>query len=110
MPSHICHMPSIYNLGLSNVDFACMQGCDICLEDRQGRSGVHLASMKGHANIIHCLTQRGMELDAVDYLGKTPAHYAARHGSVECLEVLAKNSVDLDTGTDIHCIVLSLHK
>lgn len=68
------------------------------MEDREGRSGVHLAAMRGHQEVIQCLMERGMELDTVDHKGKTPAHYAAKYGSVECLKCLMKSAVDMNTG------------
>ena len=75
-----------------------IQGCDICLEDNQGRSGVHLAAMWDHPDIIQCLMERGMELDSTDNHGKTPAHYAAKYGSLACLKCLVKSAVDMTTG------------
>ena len=65
------------------------------MEDKQGRTGVHLACMRDHDGIVQSLVQRGMELDIGDRMGKTPAHYAAKYGSLACLECLAKNTVDL---------------
>ena len=84
----------------------CMQGCDICLEDRCGRTGVHLAAMRDHAAVMHCLMERGMELDAADHLGRTPAHLAAEHGALNCLKMLAKNAVDMTAGWERVVIVL----
>ncbi len=75
-----------------------MQGCDICLEDNEGRTGVHLASLQNHPSVIQCLLDRGMELDMVDKQGKTPAHYAACQGHLDSLKVLLKNAVDISIG------------
>lgn len=78
--------------------YVILQGCDICLEDNQGQTGVHLAAMRNHPEIIQCLMERGMELDTADHKGKTPAHYAAKYGNVACLQCLAKSAVDMTTG------------
>ncbi len=74
------------------------QGCDICLEDSEGRTCVHLAALHDHPQIIQCLLDRGMELDMADREGRTPAHYAAHHGNLESLRLLVKNAVDISIG------------
>ena len=79
-----------------------LKGCDICLEDNFGRTGVHLAALKDHPAVIQCLLDRGMELDTADQVGKNPAHYSAQHGNLASLKVLVKNAVDISVGMFIH--------
>ena len=70
----------------------------MCLEDKLGRTCVHLAALHDHPDVIVCLMERGMELDSTDREGKTPAHYAAQHGSLSSLRVLVRNAVEITTG------------
>lgn len=79
-----------------------LKGCDICLEDKFGRTGVHLAALKDHPKVIQCLLDRGMELDTADHEGKNPAHYSAQHGNLASLKVLVKNAVDISVGKFVH--------
>ena len=68
------------------------------MEDKHGRTAVHLAATRNHCDVIQFLLEHGIELDSMDVEGKTPAHYAAACGNVECLKLLVDNAIDIVSG------------
>jgi len=58
------------------------------VKDEHHKTGLHIASQFGHADIAEYLIQHGCDLEAIDNLERTPLHYAAMTG--DCVEVLLK--------------------
>lgn len=52
--------------------------------------------LKGHAEVIDWLLEKGLSLNQVDVYGQTPVFYCIRDGLVETAEKLANLGVDLD--------------
>lgn len=51
------------------------------LAQTEGPTALHWAAGRGHAEIVRLLLENGAELEAQDYLGRTPLHAAHRHPS-----------------------------
>lgn len=53
-----------------------------------GRTPLHWACYKGHADIAAKLCELGANKEAVDLMKRTPLHWAARRGNAECVQVV----------------------
>jgi ankyrin repeat protein len=49
----------------------------------------------GHARCLALLSDRGADLNLVDYVGFTATHYASRNDKPKCLLVLIKRGADI---------------
>ena len=76
---------------------------DLNARDREDNTALHLASEKGHTEIVKALlTGEGIDINARENYEWTPLHYAARNGHIEVVEVLLKNGAQVDLVSDEH--------
>lgn len=54
------------------------------------RTPLHLASLRGHVDVIKLLISEGADIDAIDTYSNTPIHYASQHGHSDCVKRLLK--------------------
>lgn len=81
---------------LAGCQAAVSAGADINSADREGATALHLAAMRGHAEVCGWLVQAGIDIDARDDSNKTALHYAVfREHIAACFTILAE-SPDLD--------------
>ncbi|WP_213106047.1 ankyrin repeat domain-containing protein [Candidatus Protochlamydia amoebophila] len=59
------------------------RGADPCSVDNEGKTLFHFAAMRGHVNIVNCLTHiKEININIRDKHGNTPLHLAAMKGHV----------------------------
>jgi L-ascorbate metabolism protein UlaG (beta-lactamase superfamily) len=56
-----------------------------------GKTYLHLASIKGYTAVVELLINRGMKVNAQDNDGRTPLYYAAKHGNQKIADMLVAN-------------------
>jgi len=82
-------------------------------DERFGNTApLHLASMRGHVDIVHHLLSVGADPNArAGPITATPAHYAARFGQLECTHLLYKAGADptLRDAQGFDCLDLAMH-
>ena len=66
--------------------------------NNSGRSPLHWACYKGHAEVVYQLCELGADKEAVDAMKRTPLHWAARRGQADCVQVL------LLAGANVHAV------
>lgn len=67
---------------------------DVNSVDSLGRSPIHIAASKGHAQVIQfCASLAEAQTDAFDKIGSTPLHLAAENGHLEAAKCLLDCSV-----------------
>jgi ankyrin repeat protein/GTPase SAR1 family protein len=74
------------------VELLIAQGADLLAKTLYGKIPLHIACIKGHANLLsHFLTE--MCIASADATGSTPLHYACEYGHIECVKkiVLMEN-------------------
>lgn len=52
------------------------QGCNLCLEDYDGRTPLHVAACEGHLSTVNYLLSHGATVYAKDRYGDTPLYNA----------------------------------
>jgi|GEM_PF-508526 len=66
-----------------------------------GNTELHLAALKGYADLARTLVRHGADVDAVNQYGRTPLYYAAKHGYRGAADALiaagAKESAIVET-------------
>lgn len=62
-----------------------------------GNNDLHLAAIKGYADLIHVMVKHSFDIHAVNDYGHTPLYYAARHGHRPALDVLVAAGADKST-------------
>lgn len=63
-------------------------GVDAACRDGKGRTALHCAACRGHAEALAFLLARGADGDAEDAEGRTPLHVAAAAAQPACVDVL----------------------
>ncbi len=80
-------------------------GFDVTTEGRSGvpkdrigdpTTSLHLAALKGHANIVKLLIERGARVDRRGHLGETPLMYAASQGHLKIVRMLLESGAGKD--------------
>ena len=77
-----------------------INGCDdekidINVPIVDGETGLHLASMNGHLNIVKCLIDEKANIEAKDNNGATPLLLACFKGHLEILKLLIENEANV---------------
>lgn len=72
-----------------------MAKTDVINDD--GKTPIHLATEKGHFDVVNLLIDAGASLDIQDNLGNTPLHIASAHGNVELVRLFIGNGASLHT-------------
>ncbi|KAF7505418.1 hypothetical protein GJ744_000964 [Endocarpon pusillum] len=65
-------------------------------KDSNGRTALHLASMKGHIAIVQLLVNWNADVNALTPLGHTPLMLSARGGNRTITEILLNSGADID--------------
>ena len=61
---------------------------------RNGRTPIHMASEKGHLNIVKFLVQNGHDPSAQCEKGMTPIYLASKYGNLDVVKYLISNFYD----------------
>ncbi|XP_077297584.1 uncharacterized protein LOC143919246 [Arctopsyche grandis] len=62
--------------------------------DKNDRSPIHLAAIRGSIDILQLLIDKGLDVNMTDINGETPLLLAASFGKLEAVKYLLKNSAD----------------
>ncbi|KAL8721443.1 MAG: hypothetical protein Q9225_001888 [Loekoesia sp. 1 TL-2023] len=65
-----------------------------------GQNLVHAAAAKGHVGLLQVLSDQGLDIDARDSFGRTPAFIATSSGQDNALEFLYSKGADLSIRTN----------
>mmetsp|Transcript_7173 Transcript_7173/g.914 ORF Transcript_7173/g.914 Transcript_7173/m.914 type:complete len:82 (+) Transcript_7173:457-702(+) len=60
-----------------------------------GRTPLHLASIRGHSEVVYLLLQFGANVDMTDIDNNTASHFAAEYGHLSVLELLLQYFPDV---------------
>lgn len=77
-----------------------------CLPDRDGRTALHFAAIRGSAEIVRFLLENGCELNVQDKLGYTALQRASIEGHTEVVRIL----LDGNAAIDLQDVVVNLAK
>ena len=69
---------------------------------------IHLASMKGHNDILVLLIEKGADVSAKGFNGRTPLLMTAVSGKVECLKTLLHHGAQINSTDDNNDTALTL--
>ena len=72
---------------------------DINARDNRGQTPLHIASMRGHTEMVKQLLNATADSNVKDESGRTALHIAAENGCVKVVEILLKAVADVDTQT-----------
>ncbi|KAK1721111.1 ankyrin repeat-containing domain protein, partial [Colletotrichum lupini] len=64
--------------------------------DREGKTGLHMACIQGHCDVVDVLLSRHEAPELRDRFGCTPLWHACRGGHEEIVEYLADQNADID--------------
>jgi ankyrin repeat protein len=90
-------------------------GANVNATDTNGVTPIHIASEKGHTEIVRFLVNNGADVHCKDTDGDTPLHDAADHGRLEIVRFLVSNGSDInckdreDGNTPLHLAVTEGH-
>ncbi|XP_019640135.1 PREDICTED: ankyrin repeat domain-containing protein 11-like [Branchiostoma belcheri] len=75
--------------------------------NERGETPLHMAAIKGDADLLRQLIKQGAEVNAKDFAGWTPLHEACNHGYYEVAKMLLQaganvNTQGLDDDTPLH--------
>jgi len=68
-----------------------MAQSDVNIRDRQGRTPLHVAAMRGHAKIVEVLLAKGADPTLEDNDGWTPLHWAMSGGYTDVTRLLREH-------------------
>lgn len=74
--------------------------------DRNGRTGLHIAAMHGHFQMVEILLGQGAEINATDRNGWTPLHCAAKAGHLEVVKLLCEAGASPKSETNYGCAAI----
>ena len=76
-------------------------GANIHIIDERGRSPLHSASRRGHADVVELLLQYGADVDIEEAETLwTPLHFAAQNGELEICRLLLEYGATIDKTTN----------
>lgn len=102
---------------IKSVELLLKQGCDVTLQDSDGRTGLLWAAYYGHHDILRMLLKVDRNLAAhVGPDGRSAIHWASKHPSTKCLDILLRagpsnfvNLQDTEKHTALHWAILCQH-
>lgn len=99
----LCSPPNPFFLGCAFGLSEVVQHSDMSLTARSesGLSGLHLASIYGHDQVVRILLGRGADADSKDTYGRTPLFYATENGHLSVVEVLLEQGKDIKISSEI---------
>ena len=72
-------------------------GCDVNIQDEDGRTPLMEAVIDNNVEIVKLLIHHGADVNQQDFLGETSAlHFAAQNNSSELVGILLENQVEVD--------------
>lgn len=74
--------------------------------DRNGRTGLHIAAMHGHFQMVEILLGQGAEINATDRNGWTPLHCAAKAGHLDVVKLLCEAGASPKSETNYGCAAI----
>ncbi|XP_041454893.1 ankyrin repeat domain-containing protein 12-like isoform X1 [Lytechinus variegatus] len=82
--------------------------------NERGETALHMAAIKGDAQMAHNLIKQGAEVNVQDFAGWTPLHEACNHGYYDVAKVLIKagasvNTMGLEDDTPLHDAAVNGH-
>lgn len=65
-----------------------IDGADVNIENEDGMTALHLATIKGDSEMVKILIRNDARISKQDRYGKTPLHYAIEKGDIEIVRIL----------------------
>ena len=59
---------------------------------------LHIATSEGHLEVVRCLIEANMDVNAKDYNNETPLHRASKNGHWEIVRCLIEAKADVNEG------------
>ena len=72
------------------------EGASVDVQDKGHFTPLHLATLKGHVEVINKLLENHADIDARTTKGNTPLHLAAESGNLEVVEALIAKNANVD--------------
>lgn len=87
---------------LEQVKEALTQGASVHITDNRGWTPLHLASSRGHIDVVQFLLEEGADLEArTDRINRTPLHLSSMHGFPKMTSYLVAMGADI-RATDVY--------
>lgn len=67
------------------LEEAILQGCDLECRDGRGRTGLHLAAIRGGTETLRLMLRAGSDANAVDQHHNTPLHFSGHKDIIQLL-------------------------
>jgi ankyrin repeat protein len=72
-------------------------GCDVNVQDEEGRTALIQAAIYNNVEVVHILIQNGANVNTRDFFGGNAAlHFTAQNYSLEILQILLINKAEVD--------------
>lgn len=78
------------------VETLLVEGADVTVKNKDGRTALHIAALRGSAAVVSMLLIKGADIHARDNDGSTPLHVAASWGFVAAVELLLAEGADVN--------------
>ena len=99
---------------LEVVEYIVNEGAGIEIDDKDGVTALHRASLMGHLDIVKYLVRKGAKLDKCDKTDRTPLYWASQEGHLEVVEYIVNKGAGIEIGnkdgvTALHIASLNGH-
>ncbi|KAL8234227.1 hypothetical protein R6Q59_020327 [Mikania micrantha] len=101
---------AVYNGDLYRVRRLVAAGINPNNTDYDGRSPLHMAAIKGYADVIQFLLQKGAVINATDNVGNTPLFEAIENGHDMVVSMLVEAGAFLDINNAGNCLCMAVAK
>ena len=94
----------------NNIDFVkyLLQGADINIADKDGKSPLHVAGLYGYDSVVDVLLSHGAQMDRKTSMGETALHFASSRGNHSTIRLLCEKGADANSTTADGSTSLSL--